>query len=223
MFLTKISSQLERLRLNSFKHVNYLDASRWERIIPQYLQHLNLFEFQRIQANSYEGMNNDVSFIDDLSQNIQPDKIISNEQVFATSSMMFSETNQLDIIDLSYYTIDQGFFDMIFRIQTAVIECIPNLDSLVILSLEMVQPIFLSIEETRTLRLLSVKNKITKIRLQQMNDLKQVEFLLDLCPRIKYFDVDYTNDVLTETVLRFILMKNIKRISSLSLLCLKVS
>ncbi|CAM4834407.1 unnamed protein product [Rotaria magnacalcarata] len=45
IFLTKIPSQLEVLRFNSFSDVNYLDANRWERIISQYLQHLNIFEF----------------------------------------------------------------------------------------------------------------------------------------------------------------------------------
>ncbi|CAF3711886.1 unnamed protein product [Rotaria sordida] len=46
MFLTNVSSQLEVLRINTFKDVNYLDANRWERIISQHLHHLNIFEFK---------------------------------------------------------------------------------------------------------------------------------------------------------------------------------
>ncbi|CAF0895501.1 unnamed protein product [Rotaria sordida] len=46
MFLTNVSSQLEVLRINTLKDVNYLDANRWERIISQHLHHLNIFEFK---------------------------------------------------------------------------------------------------------------------------------------------------------------------------------
>ncbi|CAF0872435.1 unnamed protein product [Rotaria sordida] len=45
-FLTNVSPQLEVLRIQTFKDVNYLDADRWERIISHYLLHLNIFEFK---------------------------------------------------------------------------------------------------------------------------------------------------------------------------------
>ncbi len=56
-----------------------------------------------------------------------------------------------------------------------------------------------------------------------MNELAQVQFLFDLCPRLEYLEVDYTNGVFSERVLRFILMKNIKFIPNLCSLCLKIS
>ncbi|CAF2008726.1 unnamed protein product [Rotaria magnacalcarata] len=290
IFLTKISSQLEELRFNSFSDVNYLDANRWERIISQYLQHLNIFEFQyneiierysqttidygrlnqfkssfwikqkwifkisidtdssdknvivfsifpdrKIRSNSYEKVKNDINFNDDVDQNM--------EQVYATtSSIMLAETNQLDIIDLSNSKYNESCFDRIGRIQAAVkitrlniiasemfmetlieiIGCVPDIDSLVISSLEMVPIRCLSTEEAKTLRLLSVKNVITKVTLHQMNDLAPVKFLLHLCRRMKYLDVDCTKNVLPETFLRFILMHKIKHISRLSVLCLKI-
>ncbi|CAF3935038.1 unnamed protein product, partial [Rotaria sordida] len=65
-------------------------------------------------------MTHDVSFTDDFDENMEQDSIISNEEIIASSSMMLSRTNQLDIIDLSYYTFNQGFFDMICHIQAAV-------------------------------------------------------------------------------------------------------
>ncbi|CAF1186780.1 unnamed protein product [Rotaria sordida] len=65
-------------------------------------------------------MTHDVSFTDDFDENMEQDSIISNEEIIASSSMMLSRTNQLDIIDLSYYTFNQGFFDMICYIQAAV-------------------------------------------------------------------------------------------------------
>ncbi|CAF3310798.1 unnamed protein product [Rotaria socialis] len=165
------------------------------------------------------------------------------EQVYTTtSSIMLAETNQLDIIDLSNSKYNESCFDTIGRIQAAVkitrlniiasemfmetlieiIGCVPDIDSLVISSLEMIPIRCLSTEEAKTLRLLSVKNVITKVRLHQMNDLAPVKFLLHLCRRMKYLDVDCTKKVLPETILRFILMHKIKRISRLPVLCLKI-
>jgi hypothetical protein len=46
MFITKISPQLQVLRVNSFRDAAYLDADRWERIISQHLLHLRIFEFK---------------------------------------------------------------------------------------------------------------------------------------------------------------------------------
>ncbi|CAF3002517.1 unnamed protein product [Rotaria sp. Silwood2] len=46
MFLTKISPQVQVLRINTLKDVTYLDANRWARIISQNLLELNTFEFQ---------------------------------------------------------------------------------------------------------------------------------------------------------------------------------
>ncbi|CAF3333668.1 unnamed protein product [Rotaria socialis] len=120
---------------------------------------------------------------------------------------MLTETNQLDIIDLSASKFNESFFDTIGRIQAAVkitrlniiagemfmgtlieiIECIPAIDSLVISSLEMVPVRCLSTEGARTLRLLSVKNVITKVRLHQMNDLVPVNFDRDQSAFDEYY------------------------------------
>jgi hypothetical protein len=45
MFITKISPQLQVLRINSLNDATYLDADRWERLISQHLLHLDKFEF----------------------------------------------------------------------------------------------------------------------------------------------------------------------------------
>jgi hypothetical protein len=45
MFITKISPQLQVLRINSVNDATYLDADRWERLISQHLLHLDKFEF----------------------------------------------------------------------------------------------------------------------------------------------------------------------------------
>ncbi|CAF2842113.1 unnamed protein product [Rotaria sp. Silwood2] len=297
-FLTKVSPQLEVLRINSFNDVTYLDANLWEQIISQHLLQLNVFDFKyeepideelegticherlnefnslfwikrkwffriSIDTNSQNDnvivysifpyrksrslfqidKENDESFIIEIGYNITQDSIISNQQESIDSSMIFSETNELTVIDLCNTEYNECFFDMIRPILTVVqitclnitlsnifigtliglIKCLPNLDSLVISSLTMIQPRCLSVEEARTFRLLSNNNKITKVNLKQMNDLEQVQFLVDLCCHMKYFEVDCTNGVDPEKVLRFILMKNTKYMPNLCLLCLQTS
>jgi hypothetical protein len=45
-FLTKISPQLQILRITCSRDVSYLDPDRWQRIISQHLIHLHIFEFK---------------------------------------------------------------------------------------------------------------------------------------------------------------------------------
>ncbi|CAF3570438.1 unnamed protein product [Rotaria sp. Silwood1] len=216
----------------------YIDTNFWENNVIV----CSIFPYRPIQGNSHEERENNESFNDILSQNITEQSIIPNQQESFAYSKMLSETNQLIVIDLSYSEFDETFFDTIHPVLTTIqitylnimlrdifigalidlVGCLPNLDSLVISSLSMIQPRCLSIEETRTFRLLSNNNKITKVNLKEMNDLAQVQFLLDLCSQMKYFEVDCTNDVSPENVVQFILMKNIKRTCNLRLLCLKI-
>ncbi|CAF2946768.1 unnamed protein product [Rotaria sp. Silwood2] len=216
-----------------------IDTDFWDNNIIVYTIHSyskdgDIFE-------KYNG--NDQSFINDISHNMIEKSIAPDQQESSTSSTMISESNHLNIIDLSYFQPNETYYDMLSPILTNLsitclnitlstifigtlidfIRCLPNLDSLVISSLEMLQPRCLSIEETRNFRLLSDNNKITKVNLKQMNDLEEVQFFLDLCPRMTYFEVNCTDYVGPENVLRFILMKNIRYIRNLSLLCLKVS
>jgi hypothetical protein len=167
---------------------------------------------------------------------------MSNEHQSVTSTVKLPEINQLTIIDMFDVDNDQSFFDALGPILlTAQIRCLkitcrkifigtlidlirylPNLHSLIVTYLAMVDPRCLLVEEATTLRFVSQNNKITRVNLQQMNDLAQVQFLLELCPRIEYLEVDCTNVVYPEDVIRFILMKNIKYIPNLSSLCLKI-
>ncbi|CAF3032480.1 unnamed protein product [Rotaria sp. Silwood2] len=259
MFLTMISPQLEVLRINTFNDVTYLDADRWERIISQFLLHLDLFQFQYkelidedFKLTAYHELINHFNssfwikrkwfFTISIETDSWDDNVII--QGHFQEYKKNDDSIILNVTDLSSTTDnDEPFIDMISSILAILpitclnitlneifigtlidlIKYLPNLDSLIISSLAMIQPRYLSVEETRIFRLLSNNNKITKVNLKQMNDLEQVQFLLDLCPRMEYFEVDCTNDLLPEKFLRFILMKNFKYIVNLSLLCLKVS
>jgi len=166
-----------------------------------------------------------------------------NEHESVACSIVLPETHLLTVIDVSNMDDEELLSDIIgpillmmqitclnitrreFFIGTLIdlIRCLPNLDSLVVSSLAMLKPRCLSVEETRTLRLISNDNKITKVKLHRTNDLAEIQFLLDLCYRVEYLEVDCANGVSPERFLRFILMKNIKYIPNLSSLCFEIS
>ncbi len=154
-----------------------------------------------------------------------------------------SETNRLTIVDLLTSDTNQPFMDIIrpillltsitglnitcnqifIRLLIELIHLLPNLDYLIVRSLAMIQPRCLSVEEVKTLRLVSDNNKITKVKLQQMTEFAQIQFIINLCPRLQHLEVTCINDIDPEMFLRFIFMKNTKFIPNLCSLCFCIS
>jgi len=97
---------------------------------------------------------------------------------------------------------------------------LPKLDSLKICSLSLLKPRCLLKDEVESLRLISKKNNITKVNLERINELAEVQFLIDLCSRMQYFEVDCSSKIDIKLLVRFILMKTIRCISHLCTLCL---
>jgi hypothetical protein len=97
---------------------------------------------------------------------------------------------------------------------------LPNLDSLKVYSLSLLKPRCLLKAEVAILRLILVNNNITKVNLERINELAEVQFLIDLCPRMQYFEVNCSNEIDFKLLVRFILMKTNRCISHLRTLCL---
>jgi hypothetical protein len=88
-----------------------------------------------------------------------------------------------------------------------IIELLPKLDSLKILSLSLRSSRCLSCDETERINSLSNKNQINKIYLENMKNIEEVCFLLDLCPQMIYLKIDSINNLNVELFLRVILLK----------------
>jgi len=65
-----------------------------------------------------------------------------------------------------------------------------DLISLKIYSLSLPQSRDFTDEEEGDLYLISEISKVTKINLEEMNDIEEVYFLMDLCSRMNYLQVD---------------------------------
>ena len=96
----------------------------------------------------------------------------------------------------------------------------PNLNSLKIQALSLLKPICLSNEETETLDLISKNNKIIKVNLGQINELAEVQFLINLCPNLQYFEVNCPIKIDLKSLAKFILMQTTQSIAQLRTLCI---
>jgi hypothetical protein len=67
-------------------------------------------------------------------------------------------------------------------------------------------------EETALIQSWSDNNKITKLELRsciEKPDLEKIQFFIDLCTQMKYLQVKCENILNIESILRYILLKNI--------------
>ena len=89
-----------------------------------------------------------------------------------------------------------------------LIHSLPNLTSLEVATIPSVESNSLTFEESETALLISIKNKIMKIKIDKICSVEDINFLINLCPRVKYLEVQYTTDEKLEHLLGFISVNN---------------
>jgi hypothetical protein len=78
-------------------------------------------------------------------------------------------------------------------------------------------------EDEKRLAQVSETNKITKVYLEQMNDFKELDFLLGLCRYVKHLHINYPHDINIESFIREILIRITNDTNEdLCLLCLRI-
>ncbi|CAF5018528.1 unnamed protein product [Rotaria sp. Silwood1] len=87
-----------------------------------------------------------------------------------------------------------------------IINVLSKLDSFKIHSLSLSSTRNSSVEEI-ALRNVSIKNKITKVCLEKMIEIEEIYYLMKLCPRMNYLQVDYINNINIELFVQDILQK----------------
>ncbi|CAF1552383.1 unnamed protein product, partial [Adineta steineri] len=112
------------------------------------------------------------------------------------------------------FTFEATFVGMLLDL----LRYLPNLNSLRVRSLSLTKPRCLHAEEERISRLISIDNKIRKVHIQQMTDLEQIQFLINICPLMQYLGIGFSDAMDLKLLLKFILMKNREQISHLRVL-----
>jgi hypothetical protein len=104
-----------------------------------------------------------------------------------------------------------------------IIQSLPNLDSIKICSLSPIEPGWLVGQDGGILFSTSINNKITKINLELITDIEQVNVIFYICRHIKYFQVNVPENMNLETFVRFIVKKASTYIPHLTSLCICLS
>lgn len=111
-----------------------------------------------------------------------------------------------------------------------LIVLLPNLDSIMFSSLRLLQRTHLSIRDRKMARQVSNKIKITKLKFiwknqDQETELAQIQFLIDLCPHIRYIEIqaEFQDGVDLNFLTRFILIKHFGYIPHLRSLCIQIN
>ncbi|CAF3685603.1 unnamed protein product [Rotaria sp. Silwood1] len=97
---------------------------------------------------------------------------------------------------------------------------LPNLNSLKVLHLPLIQSDWLFDNDAEIRFLTWINNKITHVNLENVNNIQQVHFILYLCPWIKYFQLDLTENMDLTMLGTFILIKANTNTPHLNCLCL---
>ena len=150
-----------------------------------------------------------------------------------------SEGNQLSVHNLPDFNIDRFYLEMIGPVLRSshvtslsidfdeilagvlidLTRLLPHLRSLVVHSIAPIQERRLSGEESRTLRIVSKRRSISNVRLISVTRLREIRFLIDLCPGMHCLQIDDMNDIDLSVFVRFILMKNVQCLPNLFSIC----
>ncbi|CAF1241103.1 unnamed protein product [Adineta steineri] len=174
-----------------------------------------------------------------LNDNIRMDNRKSIQQIITP----YSQSNQLTVVKLPTIDIKESCINMIQpillltsitvlniaynKISVAIllklIDFLPNLDYLLVKSFTVSQLRTLSKEELATVRLTSTTNKITRVNFQQITELAEMQFFMNICPHMQHLVVNCTCSTQAESILRFILTKKTNCITSLCSICFCIS
>ncbi|CAF0901477.1 unnamed protein product [Didymodactylos carnosus] len=122
------------------------------------------------------------------------------------------------MIQFTHLNIDNN--SMSINMLLDILRLLPNIESLKLSSLPILQLKSLSIEDTKIIyRLESVINKITKVKLDQVTEEQQIQILINLCPHIQYLEVGCMSNTDVPLLMKFILMNQMTHIPNLCYLC----
>lgn len=122
-----------------------------------------------------------------------------------------------DIVQIT--ELDVAFESIFVGMLLDLLRHLPNLNSLRVWSLSLIKPRCLHAAEEEIFRMISTYNKIRKVNIRRMTKITQVQFLIDLCPLMEYFEIGISSNFDFKSLVKIILIKNRKRISHLRVLC----
>jgi hypothetical protein len=132
-------------------------------------------------------------------------------------SMITSKLSSvIPLTQLTHLCFGQSPFPTILMLE--LLDRAINVHTLILHNTKMLDIQTLTADQTDILYRIFQKNTIRKISIDVQCTLRHYQFLLNLCPQLKYLKMKLTKKI--ESIIRFLLFKSQNKTSQLSLLCI---
>ena len=118
----------------------------------------------------------------------------------------------LSYVQITHLNVDCSRVPIIIVIE--LIRCLPNMTSLIIIPLTVLQIFRLSDKQIENLVLDSRNNKLIKLKLRLITEIQQALFFIRLARYIEYLEIECSNDIDLEVLVQCILIKTDNHITS---------
>ncbi len=164
------------------------------------------------QFDSYEHMKTDIHPIRLV---IAGDTTIKQTQLFIPKVKSSFVQSQLTCLNINCHS-------MTITSLVEIIRLLPHLHFLEISSLPNLHSNSSSVQDIKTQLLVSVMNKIIKVKLNKFTEQKQIQFLINLCSRMQYLEVDCMSNTDLGMLIKYILINQVTHTPDLGFVCLNV-
>ncbi|CAF3937283.1 unnamed protein product, partial [Rotaria sp. Silwood1] len=136
--------------------------------------------------------------------------MLTNSLTFSYDAILFEKINRILTITQIYHLIIIDKHSSI-HILIDLINLLPDLITFKLHSLLSDDSTWYTAKQVNTICSINVRSKITKVYIEELNNIDDFHYITILCPRIKYFKVKHLNNMNIQLLLRTIL-KNLNKI-----------
>lgn len=164
------------------------------------------------QFDSYEHMKTDIHPIRLV---IEGDTTIEQTQLFINKVKSNCVQSQLTCLNINCNS-------MTITSLVEIIRLLPHLHFLEISSLSNLHSSSSLVQNIKNQLLVSVINKIIKVKLNKFTERIQIQFLINLCSRMQYLEIGCTSNTNLEMLIKYILINQMTHTPNLGFICLNI-
>ena len=135
---------------------------------------------------------------------------------------VFIDKMKSSSIRLAFTHLNIAYVEILHGLLIELISLLPNLHSIELRGMSFPRDKLPSIKTATMFSTVSMNNKIAKVKLHAIDDFQEIDFLMEMFPRMEYFEIDCMteNDVIN--VVAFITRNSVKHMRYLQCLCISV-
>ncbi|CAF1360040.1 unnamed protein product [Rotaria sordida] len=156
------------------------------------------------------------------TQFVPPIVFRSNDNPTKRENQFFLDKFKSAFVDIHFTHLNINCKNICINMLLKIIQLLPYLNSLKVSSLPIIQSDLLFSNHGKILSSTLINNKITEVSLENVNHIEQVYFILYLCHRMQYFQLDVPKDIDLNVLVRFILKESAINTRSLNSLYLSI-